>query len=246
MEKEIKAIYDKSYTCPVCEKKFTSKTVRTGHVHMLHSEYDLRPVYDTVDQVKYEVVSCPNCGCSATAKNFDKISYKSGQKIKAVIGDRYKPVEWGKSGIYTHDEAKLRFKLALICAMAKDSKNSEKAYLNLKLAWVHSGEIDALKKSENPDLSKIKEDEKLEKEFRGKALEGFIEARQKENFPVAGMDEDTLDYLMAALFLNQERFGECSRYLGAILIRQTISSNLRNKAKDLKQLLNEKIKENEE
>ena len=82
--------------------------------------------------------------------------------------------------------------------------------------------------------------------MRGKALEGFIEARQKENFPVAGMDEDTLDYLMAALFLNQERFGECSRYLGAILIRQTISSNLRNKAKDLKQLLNEKIKENEE
>ena len=65
LDNEKDFLFDKKYVCPVCAKDFTAKTVRTGKVHTERIDYDLRPVYDTVDQVKYEVVACPHCGYAA-------------------------------------------------------------------------------------------------------------------------------------------------------------------------------------
>lgn len=232
-------LFDKSYTCPVCEQNFTSKTVRTGKVHMLYSDYDLRPVYDTVDQVKYEVIVCPHCGYAALIRYYEEsMSVKRANMIREAVSSRYKPIVWG-TDLYTYEEAKLRYRLAMANAIAKGAKISEKAYLYLKNAWLIAGETESLKKQESVDEVKIAANDKAEKEMRGFALDGFLQARASENYPIAGMDEKTLEYLLAALCIDQGRYSDCTRFLSNILMSKNITSNLRKRTQGLKEKLEE-------
>lgn len=240
-EEEKDFLFDKKYTCPICTQEFTSKTVRTGKVHKIRADYDLRPVYDTVDQVKYEVIACPVCGYASLLLYVGKQTDKQLAMVREAISTRVKPQKWGEE-IYTYDEAKLRYQLAIANAVARKAKPSEKAYLCLKAAWVVRGETDQLKASGTADETRIKENEDAEKALLKQALDGFVQARQTENFPIAGMDEKTLDYMMAALYYSQGMQQECARFIGSILINPHISSNLRTLAQNLKELLDEQKK----
>lgn len=241
LDNEKDFLFDKKYVCPICMREFTAKTVRTGKVHTERIDYDLRPVYDTVDQVKYEVVACPHCGYAALLRYHEKSTDKQLAMVREAISSRFKALTWGTE-IYTYDEAKLRYQLAIANAVARKAKPSEKAYLCLKSAWVLRGETDRLK-ADGADPAKIAENEAAEKKLLGQALDGFAQARQTENFPVAGMDEKTLDYVMCALYLSQDKFQDCQRFLGAILVNQHITPNLRKKAQDLKEMLDARMKE---
>ena len=44
-------LFDKSFTCPVCDEEFHSKMVRTGKVKLLSADSDLRPKYQMVDSL---------------------------------------------------------------------------------------------------------------------------------------------------------------------------------------------------
>ena len=46
-------IFDKTYTCPVCDKGFKTKTVKTGKVKLISADTDLRPKYQHMDSLKY-------------------------------------------------------------------------------------------------------------------------------------------------------------------------------------------------
>ena len=48
-------LFDKSYTCPVCDHEFKSRMVRTGKVRLVGADSDLRPRYMGVDSLKYDV-----------------------------------------------------------------------------------------------------------------------------------------------------------------------------------------------
>ena len=69
-----------------------------------------------------------------------------------------------------------------------------------------------------------------------------MQARQSENYPLAGMDEKTIDYLLAALYYSQDNFQDCARFIGSILVNPNIKPNLRHKAQDLKEMLDAKKK----
>lgn len=235
-------IFDKSYECPVCARPFTAKTVRTGKVHTIRFDYDLRPVYDVLDQVKYEVVACPNCGYSVLLRYHGSVSDKQCKILRATIGEKFHPQKWS-TDVYSYDEAKLRYQLALANAMARNAKASEKAYICLKTAWLLRGEQETFARA-NADEGKIKESREAEIKYLGQALDGFEQARQNENFPIAGMDDKTLDYVMSALYLSQGRYQECARFLGNILMSKNITKNLRTKAEDLKQMLTDEMKKN--
>ena len=61
-------VYDKKIECPVCMKEFTTKIVKTGKARFKGSEMDLRPIYEGVDTIKYDVYMCPHCGYSAVSR----------------------------------------------------------------------------------------------------------------------------------------------------------------------------------
>ena len=241
---EAKALYERSYDCQVCGNKFTSKTVRTGHVHTLRTDYDLRPVYDVLDQHKYEVVSCPRCGCAALARYFGKLSVRQEKLLKEMIGQRYKPVSWDGE-IYSYSQARLRFQLALANTMVLKSKASEKAFLCLKAAWLCRGQQEELRLYSPEKTAEIEEAAAKEQELLKEALEGFVYARQNETPPIAGMDDKTLDYLLAALFYGQGNDNDSMKLLVKILTDKSCGKNLRTKAENLRDMIHERRKSEE-
>ena len=146
---------------------------------------------------------------------------------------------------YSYEVAKGRYELALANAMVKKAKNSEKAYLCLKTAWLIRGWYEHMDPAEENFEKRKEELVAEEKDLLSSAKEGFVMARQSEGFPIAGMDEGTLDYLIAALAYETEDYDVASKMAATIVASRTASSRLKDKARDLKDMISEKTKSEE-
>ncbi|MBP3278882.1 MAG: DUF2225 domain-containing protein, partial [Butyrivibrio sp.] len=83
------------------------------------------------------------------------------------------------------------------------------------------------------------ENDAQEKELLENALNGFVMARQSEEFPIAGMDSTTLDYLIAALAVETGKRDIASKMISDILVSRTANSRIKDKARVLKEMLAE-------
>lgn len=233
-------LFDKSFTCPICDKEFKARTVKVGRVKLSGTDMDLRPKYEQVDLLKYDIISCPNCGYAALSRYFKFVTSPQAQNIKKMISPAFKPQ--GEKEMYTYDDALERYKLALANAIVKQAKPSEKAYICLKTAWLLRGKGEHLD-SQAPDYAEQKKQiDDEENEFLRNALEGFLAARQTENFPMCGMDEPTVDYLIAVTAMRFEQYDVTSRLVAGIL-GSNANPRMKDKARTLKDMVVKKIKE---
>ncbi|WP_034443986.1 DUF2225 domain-containing protein [Butyrivibrio sp. AE2032] len=235
-------LFDKKYKCPVCESDFDAKTVRTGKVRMKNVDIDLRPDYDELDQNKYDVIACPSCGYAALSRYFTTLNkYQIDDiRIKICMNYKHEPCD---DPTYSYDYAKRLYQLALANAVVKKAKNSEKAYICLKTAWVVRGETQRLDPEAEGYDAKKAENDAQEKELLKNALNGFIMARQTEEFPIAGMDSTTLDYLIAALAVETDEREVASKMISELLVSRTANSRIKDKARFLKEMMAEKYGE---
>lgn len=234
-------LFDKSCTCPICDKEFKNRTVKVGKAKLAGSDLDLRPRYDQIDLLKYDIVMCPYCGYAALSRFFKFVTSPQAKNIKKTISSTFEPQREGKE-IYTYDEALERYKLALANAIVKQTRASEKAYICLKTAWLLRGKAEHLDKN-LPDYEEQKRQcEEEENEFLHNALEGFITARQSESFPMCGMDEPTVDYLIAATAMRFEQYDVTSRMIAGIL-QSAANPRMKDKARDLKEMVMAKMKD---
>ena len=231
-------LFDKKYKCPVCESEFEAKTVRTGKVRMKAVDIDLRPDYSEVDQNKYDVIGCPECGYAALGRYFSTLNKYQIEDIRIKICMNYRKIVY-KEPTYSYEHAKSLYQLALANAVVKKAKNSEKAYICMKTAWVVRGETQRLDESDPDYETKKKENDEQEKELLTNALNGFVMARQSEEFPIAGMDSTTLDYLIAALAMETDQFDVASKMISEILTSRVANSRIKDKARVLKDMLTE-------
>lgn len=225
-------LFDKSAECPVCGKKFTYRTVRTGKARPVGQDPDLRPKYEKFEPAKYDVVVCPHCGYAVLAKYFNVLPQAQVKLLREGIGGKVS-IEANKP-IYTYDDAIQRYQLALASSIVKHAKDSEKAYVCLKMAWVIRAKKETLPE-DTPDydnvMSKLRDDEN---EAMKAAYDGFINARQKESFPIAGMDEITIDYLLAVMSARFERYDVAQKLIAGILLNKTANNRIKDRARDLK------------
>ena len=189
-------LFEKTYNCPVCEKEFKVKTIKTGKIKLISADTDLRPKYQNVDSLKYDAIVCPHCGYSALNRFFNYMTSAQAKLIREQISASFKGInEDGDE--YTYDDAIARHKLALVNTIVKRSKVSERAYTCLKTAWLLRGKAETLPE-DTPDYDEqIEQLQNEELEFLTNAYEGFAEAFSKEMFPMCGMDEHTVTYLVA-------------------------------------------------
>lgn len=234
VEKEL--IYDKTYECPVCSNKVTAKIMKTGKAKLIGTDMDLRPQYEGIDVVKYDVILCPHCGYTAVARFFGPMPSVQVKAIRENISQNVKLTPH-TGEIYTYDEAMERYKLALACAIVKQAKASEKAYVCLKSAWLLRGMQESLNEEEEGYETKIAEMKAEEDEFLKNAMEGFINARQNESFPICGMNEAALDYLVAVLAIRFEQYDTASKLVAAILVSPSANPRMKDKARDLKDII---------
>lgn len=228
-------LFDKSYTCPVCDHEFKSKMVRTGKVRLAGADSDLRPRYMGVDSLKYDAILCPKCGYAALNRYFNFVMASQAKNIKEKISTNfhYQP-ESGK--IYTYDDALMRHKMALLNTVVKNGKNSEKAYTCLKMAWLYRSKREMLMQGEYKK-EEVAELIAEEKELLTNAFEGFEVAFSKEDFPMCGMDQYTMMYLLAELARRIGKNDEAKRYVSKVLVARDAQPRIKNKAFDLKEKL---------
>lgn len=231
-------IFEKTYSCPVCDKGFKTKTVKTGKVKLISADTDLRPKYQHLDSLKYDVIACPHCGYAALNRFFNYMTSQQAKLIKENISASFKGLA-AEGESLTYEEAISRHKLALVNTVVKKGKISERAYTCLKTAWLLRGKVEALSELEETEETK-KEQQNLreeEQEFIKNACEGFMEAFSKESFPMCGMDENTMMYLIADLARRSGKIDESSRWISRVLISRDANERIKTKARELKDLL---------
>lgn len=234
-------IFDKSLECPVCGESFTTKIMKTGKVKLLGTDMDLRPRYEGIDPVKYDVYVCDKCGYSSLSRYFKNMTSPQAKLIKDNISANVHLT--GHTGdIYTYEEAVERYKLTLACAVVKRARNSEKAYICLKSAWLLRGYAENLDESVAGYQQKIAQMAEEEENYLKNAYEGFLEARQSEPFPICGMDEITVDYLIAVLAVRFRKFDVASRLIASILSSTSANNRMKDKARDLKDIVMDELK----
>ncbi len=234
-------LFDKSCTCPICDKEFKSRTVKVGKAKLSGSDLDLRPRYEQIDLLKYDIIMCPFCGYTALSRFFKFVTSPQAKNIKKTISATFTPQKETKE-TYTYDEALERYKLALANAIVKQTKASEKAYICLKTAWLLRGKAEHLDKNLPDYEAQKKQCEEEENEFLHNALEGFITARQSESFPMCGMDEPTVDYLIAVTAMRFEQYDVASRLIASIM-QSSANPRMKDKTRDLKDMVMAKMKE---
>ena len=111
------------------------------------------------------------------------------------------------------------------------------------MAWVIRGKKETLPDdTEDYDeaMAQLRNDEN---EALKAAYEGFINARQKETFPIAGMDEMTIDYLIAVMSTRFGQYDIAQKMIATILMSKTANSRLKDRARTLKEQVLMEMKE---
>ena len=229
---ENEVLFDKSAECPVCGKGFTYRAVRTGKARPIGQDPDLRTKFEKFDPAKYDVVVCPHCGYAVLTKYFSSLPAAQVKLLREGIGGKVHGI--ANNPILSYDDAIQRYQLALASSIVKRAKDSEKAYVCLKLAWIIRGKKETLP-DDTPDYDEVmKQLRNDENEALRNAFDGFVNARQKESFPIAGMDEITVDYLLAVLSARFEKYDVAQKLIAGILMNKTANNRIKDRARDLK------------
>ena len=228
-------LFDKKAECPVCGKAFTNRTVFTGKARPTGQDQDLRPRYAKFDPLKYDVVVCPYCGYAVLNNYFAPLPSAQVKLLREGIVGKVHGV--ASNPIISYDDAIQRYQLALASSIVKRGKDSEKALVCLKRGWVIRGKRETLP-ADAPDYDEVMEETlKDENEALQTAYDGFINARQKESYPIGGMDEPTLDYLIAVLSARFGKYDVAQKMISSILISKTANSRIKDRARDLKDVV---------
>lgn len=234
-------LFDKKYTCPICDNNFTAKTLRTGKARLIRTDMDLRNVYEDIEPLKYDIILCQKCGYAALSRFFPNVTSVQHKFIEEKITPNFKPLP-ETEGEYTYDQALARYNVAFANAVVKMAKFSEGAYLSLKTAWLYRSYKENLDQDISGYEEKFEKIQKLEMDHLRKAYDYFVKAVQTEEFPMCGMDEGTVDYILAVLAMEFGDFFDSSKLLSKLLTSYSAGSRLKDKARDVKEELTKRMK----
>ena len=168
---------------------------------------------------------CTECGFAQLSKREEMPTLAEADLIKKAICSKFNGRKY--SEYYTAEDAVDRYKLALLNAIVRNALEGEKAYIALKLAWVYRN----------------MGDEAQEKRFIGEALKGFINAYQREGFPIFELQEEVVCYLIAALSYEMDNDQQAIKWLQIVLRNKEISHKLKDRCFELKQMVSARERE---
>ena len=229
-------LLEKGVRCPICDKVFKTLMVKSGRLKRLEPDSDLRPRHQDIDSLKYDISSCPHCGYTAINRYFEHVTSVQRKLIQDGICSKFKPEDNVKEqeGICAidYDTALARYKLSLFNTIVKKGANSEKAFTCLKISWLLRGMQETL--PEDATEEKKTELQKEEQAFYVQAFDGFFKAISSEMFPMCGMDQTTVDYLLAAMAMRLHKYDVAAKLISGILTSPAAPSRIKNKALNMK------------
>lgn len=218
-EKIEEHLYEKQYTCPVCENTFKSKAVKTSSYRLEKRDSDLFNHYGLVNPYFYDVVLCNSCGYAAMQSDFNKIRSYQTPLVLQKVTTRWRGKNYPE--VYDINVAIERYKLSLLNYVVMEAKASKKAFNCLKLAWMYR----LLKDTQNEQL------------FLKQAIEGFCDAYTSEDFPIYGMDKPTIEYLIGELNRRIGNNEEAMKWFSRVITFSGTPQKVKDLARDQRDLI---------
>lgn len=245
--KEIDYLFLKNFECPLCDMKFKFPVLKSGRARRKEPDVDLRPRYENIDANKYDVVSCPKCAFTAMPRYFGHLLPRQKKLIREEFCDKIQVIpvsEFKELRTIDYDTAIELYKLALYSTVVKKGAVSERAYTCLKISWLLRGKVellvlDGLEKNKM-EILKCRKDYQI---FYVQAFEGFVKAMSSESYPICGMEQNTVDLLIAGMAFNLGKYDYASRFVSGLIVSRTVGANIKKRARDLKEKIVEKMKQ---
>ncbi len=219
-------LYDKKVSCPICEQKVDVRVVRRTSLRLESRDSDSMPVYKYINPLFYDIWVCNYCGHAAFENNFEN------EVPKEQIALMFENVssKWNYRtypDIYTLDIALERYKLALYCAHLRKAPLSELTMLYLKMGW----------------LFRLNVEDQKEKQCLEQTVSGLESLYDVGKFPVMGMNESAVVYMIADLSFRIGKSKEALLWLAKVLSDINAKPGLKDKCRDLKYLIMQSQKE---
>lgn len=177
----INNLFFKDIVCPVCEKKFKTLSVKVTAPRVKSRDSDLFIRYLVENPYFYEVWICPTCGYSSLKVDFHNIRKYQIELVKSKITSKWVNRDYPIP--FNEKVAIERYKLALLNAVVIEGKESTKAMICLKIAWMY----------------RLLSDETNEKVYLNQALLSFNDTYIKEKLPVYGLDRFSIMFLIGEI-----------------------------------------------
>ncbi len=134
---EVDYLFTKKINCTICDREIYVRMVKGTKLKRMQPDFDLRPRFEGIDALKYDVFACPYCGYAAMGRYFDHLTRGQIQLVKDNVCANFRYASDDLPDVYTYEETVTRYKLALYSSIVKRARTSEKAYTCLKLAWLY-------------------------------------------------------------------------------------------------------------
>ncbi|HYK74551.1 MAG TPA: DUF2225 domain-containing protein [Pseudoneobacillus sp.] len=197
-------LYDKTYECMACKKKFTTKKVRSRFVKILNYDTDFYPSYHSEESnpIYYHINVCPNCGFSCSDDTSRYFPPNSLELIKEKISKQWSANSY--EGIRTTEDAINSYKLAIYSATLKQEKHIVLAGMYLRVAWLY----------------RYLENIEQEQRFMRLALHEYIQSYSVDDFKGTQMSEVKILYLIAELSVRTNDYMQAVKYLSKVIEMQ--------------------------
>jgi uncharacterized protein (DUF2225 family) len=233
IENEEEYIFDKTFECPLCGKSFKMKKMRINKDRVISQDTDLRNVYSKVDHYKYGALVCARCGYAALDDMFKPLAKSRKDMVVNGISVDFEGLDL-PNGPYSYDDAIRIHEHINKCNDVREAKASEKAFSYLRMAWLLRGKNECTESPKAKAGLQAKEDE-----YITKAQEAFVEAIGNETFPMCGLDEQTVNYILADLSRKLHKFNDAFQLISRIVVSNAAPSRLKDKARDLRDIMEE-------
>lgn len=214
--------------CPVCGE--TTRVVKVKSKLLAErTDEDFCVHYKDFNPYFYKIWFCEHCGFAADEKTFlGSIPLMHKRKIQEFLNSR-------KLGLKFVEERQVpdavaSFKLAIFYAELTGQSLAKRAGLYLELGWIYRASEE-----------KEREDEMLER-----AISLYDRSLMTERYPINGLSDNTVIYLIGAIYYRLHDFEKSTQYLSRIIGDQRIRDEdivLYKRARDLWQRVREENKE---
>lgn len=189
------SLYSKKVNCPICGKQFSSMKAKVNSCRVAKKDEDFCTHYVDVNPMYYDIFVCPFCAYSASENSFGELADAEIKLLQQAFSGR----TVGRSFCTERslNDAIAACKLAIHTAELRKAKASILAGLCLKLAWLYRFAGD-----------------KQEEVFLKYALKNYMEAFDKEEFPIGNLNEISMMYLLGELSRRLGKFNDAIVWFG--------------------------------
>lgn len=202
----IEELYERTIRCPICNRDFVTKKLRTSAIRISKRDQDFCPYYDGENPLFYGVFVCIHCGYAAFEKSFSKKKPDDKKRVIDIITPRWNSRSFG--GKRSLDDAIETYKLALLCCNVLEGKNSEIGKVCLRLSWFY----------------RYKGDVEKERKFIFFTINSFEKAFTGERINSDEYDEIAILYLLGELNRRVDNYNKSIMWFDKVLSHPQIKS----------------------